>query len=121
MARLIILFAISIVLLVVGGIAPSVNWTWRLCSLAELRLKEIPTNFSHKSFYDNKWKFWKYCPTCVEIAENLARGHGSTSSAIQAWWSSPPHRINLQKKWRFTCLRNNTVNGENFYIQVFGR
>lgn len=81
-----------------------------LCYVAEIRLEEVKTDFSHKDFSE-----WRFCPGCG-LAENLARGFNSEETVLTAWLNSSSHLANLNTNYSHSCLK---TDGETI-VQIFG-
>ena len=88
-----------------------------LCTIAEKRLTEIYTNWSHEGFDKPYWKI--LCPSCNGTAENLAQGHETLADAYIDWLKSPGHRKNLDGRYEYSCVATGTYQGRNYYVQVF--
>lgn len=85
-----------------------------LCYIANTRVKEIQTDWSHNGF-------WVHVPEMFRhgyymIGENLARGFSSSESMLNAWLSSDTHRINLENNYTHSCV----VCSNNYCVQMFG-
>ena len=83
----------------------------RLCSLAEVRLKEIKTDYSHNGFYKHLKDF-----SYVDLGENLAKDFYSTNKTLSNWLNSPSHRENLDAKFTYSCIRTDA----RYVVQIFG-
>lgn len=73
-----------------------------LCKIAEIRVREIYSDFSHNGL---KGKAAKYCPnTCLlseNIAENIITGE---ADVLRAWLNSSPHAAALKQDFKYSCL-----------------
>ena len=81
-----------------------------LCNIADKRLQQIKTDFSHIIFSTSH-----YCDNCV-ISENLAKDFHDEQVLFTAWLNSPTHAQILKVPYTYSCLKtdgNNTV-------QIFG-
>lgn len=69
------------------------------CALAEKRLGEIVTDFSHNQFLDHSsitiGGYWY---------ENLAR-YANDTNVVGAWIASPTHNANLLADVKYMCIR----------------
>lgn len=93
----------------------------RLCKLAEERVEEIITDWSHNGYTRRTpILFSSYCPECSRIGENLARGYTTPEDTLTAWLNSPLHRANLDQDYNMGCLRYRISNGEVFIAHIFG-
>ncbi len=75
------------------------------CAFADIRLKEIQTDWSHKGFFVHaKEQF----TTGVRgtFHENLAMRFYDEPSVYRAWQASPRHNQNLQATSTRQCLRS---------------
>ena len=81
-----------------------------LCYVAETRLMEVKSDFSHKGFFE-----WRFCPGCG-LGENLARGFNSEETLLAAWINSSSHLANLNANYSHSCLK---TDGETV-VQIFG-
>jgi uncharacterized protein YkwD len=84
-----------------------------LCDVADIRIKEIQTNFSHDGLFSHRWCDEKL--TCT-ISENIAAYSPSVNETLQGWLNSPPHRKALESDYSHSCIR--TQNG--YSVQIFG-
>lgn len=85
------------------------------CSLADVRVKQIQTNYSHEGLAELV-QTPKFKPTPGNSAqENIAAGNSSEIYEINAWLNSPDHRETLEKPYPYSCLRCEN----NFCVQVF--
>lgn len=78
-----------------------------LCKIAEIRVREIYSDFSHRGL---KGKAAKYCPnSCLlseNIAENIVTGE---ADVLKAWLNSPPHAAALRQDFKYSCLRSDGI------------
>lgn len=81
-----------------------------LCSIADKRIVQIQTEFSHRIFLETK-----YCLGCY-LAENLASGLYPEEKTLSGWLASPTHLDNLEKNYTHTCIRTE----KNYAVQTFG-
>lgn len=81
-----------------------------MCEIANKRLSEIKTDFSHNKFLNND-----YCVECA-IAENLSRGHETELATLNAWLNSDTHRGMLEDSYTHACL----VTDNHHAVQIFG-
>ena len=81
-----------------------------LCDVANARLGEIKSDWSHKGFakYIHNVDF-RY------LGENLAKGFDDSYQMFEAWLKSPTHRNNLIK-YTHSCL----VCSDGYCVQMFG-
>lgn len=81
------------------------------CQLAEKRLEEIKTDWSHNGFWDEE------CVNCSAWGENLARGFYNESDVLTAWLESPTHADNLHDRdYSHSCIRTDGSNTVHFFI-----
>ena len=111
-------FRLFLILLFVVFFAVLIVTSQDICSIAKIRLSEVHYDWSHSKFKNQDY-FYKYCLFCYEFGENLAKGQISKDQAIKDWYNSPSHRINLEKRWRYSCLESDNFNGENYYVFIF--
>lgn len=84
-----------------------------LCKLAETRLKDIQTDFSHDNF---KSEALNYFDEFYLIGENLAEYQTSVDQLVNQWVESPTHKQNILYNYDKTCVRSESFK----YVQVFG-
>lgn len=88
-----------------------------LCKLAEIRAKQIPTDWSHKGFDPLADQFLLNHRQYYKIGENLARFYATPQAVMIAWDKSPKHKANLvEPNYSQVCFR---VNG-NYIVQILG-
>lgn len=89
-----------------------------VCKVAEIRLEQIKSEWSHKGFldkeanrsvrikaYNDLGHTWEnYLPKGM-WRENLARGFTDRKKVYDAWQKSPTHRANLEATSTYSCLR----------------
>lgn len=85
-----------------------------LCYIANARVKEVQTDWSHNGFWVHVPEMFRHGYYCV--GENLARGFSSTESMLNAWLLSGTHRINLEWNYTHSCV----VCSNNYCVQMFG-
>jgi len=91
-----------------NGLAPLI-FTDDLNQVAELRLKELSTNFSHYSVGN-------YNENLAENIASVSFGPLSNSDALAMWQTSPGHKANmLDKSYKHTGY----AIGNGYAIQVF--
>lgn len=84
-----------------------------LCGVADIRIKEIQTEYSHKGLRAHRW-----CPeneTCT-VGENLNMDVISNQITLDSWLNSPPHRKILDSNFTHTCIRTEGL----YAVQIFG-
>jgi len=74
-----------------------VLWDDTLCPLAEIRVREILTEWNHNGYLAKTNAFFERHPTYVVAGENLARNYRTTAEVMDAWDQSPTHQANLVK------------------------
>jgi len=74
-----------------------------ICKFAELRLQEIKADFSHDKFYSTKNP---PCSSC-QYGENIAEGYNFSEEVLNAWINSPTHLENLEKDFKYSCIKTN--------------
>lgn len=69
------------------------------CAYAEKRLADLPAEFSHRVFLEEKTGhgYW---------VENLARNYYSEQSVVDAWKTSVTHDANLRADVSALCVRS---------------
>lgn len=77
-----------------------------VCTFAELRLKEVQTDWSHAGFYRMAAPLQKATSTKGTWRENLARNFNDEASVYEAWKRSPSHNANLVATSSASCLRH---------------
>ncbi len=82
----------------------------KLCTMAEKRLVETKTDWSHNGFYNHVNDF-----PYTRIGENLVKGYFTEQLTLQAWLKSPLHKKNLTSGFIYSCLRCE----ENRCVQIF--
>jgi uncharacterized protein YkwD len=82
-----------------------------LCELAEFRLQEIKTDWSHDGF--RKMTKNKYS----SFGENLGRDWHSDNDVMRAWIASPTHNDILLGHWTNFCVSQE----EGYYVLITGR
>lgn len=82
-----------------------------LCSIANVRVDEIKTDFSHNKFHADR-----FCSQNCTISENIAEGFFNSEDLLQGWLNSPPHKAALMKPYTHTCI---STNG-NQTVEIFG-
>lgn len=78
-----------------------------LCVLAEARLLEIASDFSHGGFrqrMESGEAFDLYCDKCSRIGENLARAFYTIDDLMLSWQESEKHRKNMLDNWTHQCV-----------------
>lgn len=92
-----------------------------LCALANLRVEEIKTDWSHKGFEErNQEIYTKYCNKgaliCTSAGENLAKGDFiDEKGVVNGWENSPDHKENMMGDYNVQCV---AVSGK-FYVSLF--
>lgn len=81
-----------------------------LCKIADQRLQQIKTDFTHTIFFNSH-----FCDNCT-ISENLARRFYDEQVLLNAWLNSPSHSKILKVPYTYSCLK---TDGNNT-IQIFG-
>jgi uncharacterized protein YkwD len=82
-----------------------------LCELAEFRLQEIKTDWSHDGFH--KMKKEKYS----SFGENLAKNWTTDKEVMKAWIDSPTHNNILLGHWTNFCVSQE----EGYYVLITGK
>jgi len=87
------------------------------CSVADHRVKEIVTDYSHNQFRDHIW-----CPTCKSeytISENINTVYPSNlateNGMLDSWLNSASHSANLKFNYSHSCLRCD----QGYCVQIF--
>lgn len=73
------------------------------CSFADIRAKEITTNFSHDGFNKRISSKTLPYPSYTQVVENLARV-GDYKEVVNLWINSPGHNTNLSAGTPFGCV-----------------
>ncbi len=84
-----------------------------LCEYANLRAREIVTDWSHDGFFQVRHQ--QYCSSCSYIGENLAREFSTPQEIFNGWLGSPGHKENLDRPFNIGCL-GFYYNGYNVYV-----
>lgn len=88
----------------------------KLCPLAEKRLQQIYTDFSHNKFEDTSYE---YLPSGT-IGENLAKDYAIESDTVSRWVSSPSHLKNIvDSRYTNTCIVTGVNGVHNYAVQIF--
>lgn len=82
-----------------------------LCNLADKRLIETSTDWSHNGFYIHAKDFDN-----LNLGENLAKGYGTERLTLESWINSPTHKKNLTDPYRYSCLRCD----KDRCVEIFG-
>lgn len=90
-----------------------------ICGIANKRLAEVHTNWSHEGFKKTNLK--AYCPSCRWVGENLARGQSDVHEAYRQWSLSPSHKANIDHPRRDRCLVSDTYKGITYYVEIFAQ
>jgi uncharacterized protein YkwD len=88
-----------------------------MCEIANHRLPEIQTDFTHDQFYSITETTYKQHSELAGIGENLAKDFYTEVDTFGAWLDSPTHKNNLDAYWETTCVKCE----QTTCIQVFGR
>ena len=89
-----------------------------LTAAAKIRAKEIAEVFDHVRPDGSSW----YTVSGKAAGENLAAGHKSASSVVDAWMNSSSHRDNiLNESFSSVGIACVQVDGVNYWVQLFGR
>lgn len=86
----------------------------RLCEIAEKRVKEIQSDYSHDSF--EKADYSKLPDG--KIAENISLWTAGEENTLNGWLDSPSHREALEKPYRSSCVVTGGEYGQSA-VQVF--
>jgi len=85
----------------------------KLCQVAEKRLNEVDTDWSHNGFYDEV----SICgDELCTLGENLAKNYVSEKEILAAWLNSHLHKDNLVDDFEYTCIRSDG----RLVVQIFG-
>lgn len=77
----------------------------KMCSIADMRLKQISTEFSHRQFYEFSKPWVDQFSQPTYIGENLSEGYLDESQVVAAWIASPEHRKNIEApQYHSTCV-----------------
>lgn len=93
-----------------------------LCSLADIRVSEIKTNWSHEGFKErgSSGSDELYSTGFINVGENLAQstdGWSDENSLFYNWLNSPSHKENLDKDYSHSCVKCE----DNYCVQLFGK
>ena len=84
-----------------------------LCQIAEKRLKQIKTDWSHDGFMSDD-------VNCGEVkchlGENLAKDINMEGLVLTEWLKSPKHLENLKYNYKYSCIKSE----DNFVVHIFG-
>lgn len=72
----------------------------KVCAMADKRLAETRSDWSHNGFYVHLKDF-----AYTKIAENIIKGYSTEQLALQGWLNSTSHRKNLAENFVYSCLR----------------
>ena len=92
-----------------------------LCNLAQIRVEEIKTDWSHEGFKaKNNEIYSKYCNEnniiCTSVGENLAKGDfKNEADVVLSWENSPEHKQNMLGDYNVQCV---AVSG-TYYVSLF--
>lgn len=92
------------------GLTPYVESEF-LCSVAETRIGEIKTHFSHGLFDADR-----FCDQICYLGENLSRVKNNSTEVLSEWLASKPHKKLLEGDFTHTCI---ATDGE-YVVQIFG-
>jgi uncharacterized protein YkwD len=70
-----------------------------LCGIADIRVVEVQTNFSHEGFDADRFN------AGGKMGENLIEGAYTPKDALDRWLNSLLHRINLESNYTHSCIR----------------
>lgn len=103
---------------------PEIKINQKLCEFANIRAKEISTDFSHRDFLSKGRPIYSlYCPDCVQMGENLTRSFLDNQSLFNSWLNSKTHKENLDSPYNIGCLgvykdfKNNLI----YVAHIFGQ
>lgn len=83
-----------------------------LCPLAEERLGQVKSDWSHDQLKTTRNKYFSY----GTVGENLARDHTTENQAVNGWIASPTHLDNIEKSiYTNTCIATDA----NYALQIF--
>lgn len=84
-----------------------------LCEYADIRAKQIKTDWSHEGVKD----FYPliYSHGFHNAGENLGRDIVREDYLLNSWLNSPTHRANLEKNYTHSCIRCE----DNYCVQLF--
>lgn len=82
-----------------------------LCKIANIRLNEVVTDWSHNKFIADR-----FCESKCFIGENLSKNGRYADIVVSGWLSSPPHKAALDRNFTHTCIATDG----NYVVQIFG-
>lgn len=92
-----------------------------LCELANLRVEEIKTDWSHNGFKNrNQEIYTRFCNQndiiCTSAGENLAKGSFKNEKEVAVeWFNSPEHKENMLGEYNVQCV----AVSENHFVSLF--
>lgn len=89
---------------------PKLIYSDFLCSIANKRLTEIRTDWSHNGFLKSK-----YCDNCT-LGENLSKNFLFSDQVMDGWLNSQPHKRILDMNYTHSCI---ATDGD-YIVQIFG-
>lgn len=93
-------------------------WDGNLETVANVRSKEIPKNFSHTR---PNGQPWYTVNSKIQGGENLAYGFSTPTDVVNAWMNSPTHRDNiLYDEFTSIAISVYQVNDCFYWAQEFG-
>lgn len=94
-------------------------WNGTLCGLADERLLDIHSDFSHDKWL-SELQQQSYFSPMQRFGENLAEGQNSVTDLMSEWIASPEHEQNILDRTFFsTCVTTDTVGYTTFTVQEF--
>lgn len=85
----------------------------KICKIADLRLGEIMSSFSHDGFYNHTEELYSYGYDL--IGENLAKNFTTEHDFFYSWLRSPSHKENLEEDFKYSCLKCHNT----YCVQIF--
>jgi len=82
-----------------------------MCRIAEIRLVDIKTDWSHNGFSADR-----FCTQLCTIGENLARGFSTEQDTLNGWLASPDHLAELKTPYTHTCIKTDQIRT----VEIFG-
>lgn len=80
-----------------------------VCSMADTRLQDMKTAFSHDKFYE------RYESLPYTVSENLSRDYTNEEELLEGWIDSPTHYENLIAPYTYSCIKCN----KTYCVQMF--
>ena len=102
-----------------NGLVPVVEDS-RMCEYANVRAKQIRTDWSHSGFRNDNRLRDELCSDCTFFGENLAHFYNTSTEVVDGWKNSDGHNKNmLNPRWDIGCIVIEFKNGTSYVAQEF--